>query len=136
MRKKKEPRIVPNKNERFKPPVHVGHLVWKHILYIEKQPKNNLAKQTNRSLTTITRQLRRDSLQTTILFEFCHALKRNFFEVLAEALPAEYSQKTIQAQAHIQKLENNLAQLSKENAELKTENKKLNERVDLLIHKL
>jgi uncharacterized protein YlxW (UPF0749 family) len=136
MRKKKEPRVVPKRNERFTPPVHVGHLVWRHILYVEKQPKNNLAKHTNRSLATVSRQLRMPSMQTNVLFEFCHVLKRNFFEDLADALPVEYSKKAAEKQQHLQKLENDLVKLQEENVLLKAENKKLNERVDLLLNKL
>jgi len=136
MSKKKERRVVPKQNERPKPPINVGHLVWRYVKLEEKKPKNMLAKATNRSLTTIMRQLRKPSMQTNVLFEFCHVLKRNFFEDLAETLPVEYSKKATENLQRIQHLENELARQQEENVLLKAENKKLNERVDLLLNKL
>jgi regulator of replication initiation timing len=51
-------------------------------------------------------------------------------------LPVEYSKKAAEKQQHLQKLENDLVKLQEENVLLKAENKKLNERVDLLLNKL
>jgi regulator of replication initiation timing len=46
------------------------------------------------------------------------------------------TKKAAEKQQHLQKLENDLVKLQEENVLLKAENKKLNERVDLLLNKL
>ena len=133
--KKKVERIRINKSERPKSPVHVGHLVWLFLNQIHLK-RNKLAEATNRSLITVSRQLRKPSMQVAELFEFCHVLKHNFFEELAAHLPVEYSTTaSALAQKHAA-MEEEISRLLQENETLKLENKKLNERVDTLIKKL
>ena len=75
-------------------------------------------------------------MQVAELFEFCHATKHNFFEDLSAKLPVEYS---VAGAALAQKhnaMEGEINRLLQENETLKQENKKLNERVDVLIKKL
>lgn len=122
-------------SERPKPPVHVGHLVWL-LLKNRKLNRVLLAKETNRSLTTITRQLQKPSMQVAELYEFCHVLKHNFFEDLAVSLPAEYSKAVLETNQKHAAMEEEISRLLQENEWLKQDNKKLNERVDLLIKKL
>ena len=134
-RKNKVTRVLVAKSNRPKPPVHVGHLVWR-VLINGNQKRTVLAKATNRSLTTISRQLRKPSMQIAELFEFCHAVKHNFFYDLAASLPAEYSSATLQVVEKHTAMEEEISKLLQENELLKQENNKLNERVDLLIKKL
>lgn len=133
--KKKVIRTPIKQSQRPKPPVHVGHLVWWH-LNKTRQPRALLATVTNRSLTTISRQLRKPSMQVAELFEFCHAVKHNFFEELAARLPAEYSAAASQVVEKHAAMEEEINRLLQENEALKKENIKLNERVDMLIKKI
>lgn len=134
-RKKKVPRVRIKKSERPQPPIHVGHLVWRHMNK-HKQPRALLATATNRSLTTIVRQLRKPSMQIAELYEFCEVLKFNFFDELAAKVPVEYSATATEAATRQAAMEEEISRLLLENETLKQENKKLNDRVDLLIKKL
>jgi len=133
--KKKIKRTPIKQSQRPKPPVHVGHLVWWHLNKV-RIPRSLLAKETNRSLTTVSRQLRKSSMQVAELFEFCHVVKYNFFEELAARLPAEYSAAATQAADKNAAMEEEINRLLQENEALKKENIKLNERVDMLITKI
>lgn len=82
------------------------------------------------------RQLRKPSMQVAMLYEFSHVLKHNFFEDLAAGLPVEYSKAALETSHKHSAMEEEINRLLQENELLKQENKKLNDRVDLLIKKL
>jgi len=132
--KKRTERAKISRKDRPKPPVHVGHLVWRY-LNETRQTRTLLANETNRSLITISRQLRKPSMQVAELFEFCQVLKHNFFQTLSASLPAEFTGNT-NSTAQLTEQQKTIQQLQTEIAELKAENKKLNDRVDLLLKKL
>lgn len=132
--KKREKRNPPKKSERPKPPVQVGHLVWRHLIN-NKLPKTLLAKETNRSLTTVMRQLRKPSMQVAELFEFCNVLKHDFFSTLSQHLPPEFTGRP-DYMAQLAAQEQTIQQLQAEVNRLQQENQKLNDRVDLLLRKL
>lgn len=134
-RRNRPKRVAPARAERPKSPEHVGHLVWKFLIKNRYQ-RVLLAKETNRSLVTVSRQLRKHSMQVAELFEFCHVLKHNFFDDLAAVLPPEYSSKSADASLKMATMEEQISDLLTANEALKQENKKLTERVDLLIKKL
>ena len=94
-----------------------------------------LAKETNRSVITVTRQLRKPSMQIAELFEFCMVVKHNFFYALGAKLPPEFTGSP-DAAAQLAQQEQTIQQLKTELARLKAENEKLNDRVDLLLKKL
>jgi len=73
---------------------------------------------------TINRLLKRTSIQSSILWEFCEAVNYNFFADLAGRLPAEMPHNN----AHI-------AELKKQIQELKAERDTLQKVVDILTKK-
>ena len=53
--------------------------------------KSALARALNRRYETVLDYQKRGSIQTTVLWELCHALKHNFFLDMAAQLPGEYA---------------------------------------------
>ncbi len=117
--------------KRPKPPIHVGKLISAH-LRSQRLSKAMLAKLTNRTNVTISRALKRQTIQVGILFEFSNALKHNFFIALANALPPEFSTEALNQKRQQQEFE----ALKGENEELKAQVKTLQEQVNLLIKRL
>ncbi len=136
MGRRRGPKRQPvSKQERPKPPVHVGNLVRRYLRE-QKIQRAMLAKETNRALITVTRQLRKDSMQVALLFEFCMALKHNFFAELAQALPPDFSGKGVEQKRLFDEMEAQIAALLDENERLKAELKLMSGRFDLLLKKL
>ena len=53
--------------------------------------KAALARTLNRASNTLVGFVKRNSIQTAVLWEICHALKHNFFADIAAQLPATYT---------------------------------------------
>ncbi|MEC4048019.1 hypothetical protein OX284_001150 [Flavobacterium sp. SUN046] len=70
--------------------ISIGSLLSKHIQ--KKQLVNaELGKAIQRCGTSITKYMNSDSMQTSVLIEFCYALKHNFFRDIADQLPSDFS---------------------------------------------
>lgn len=71
-------------------PIHLGDLL-KNYLDSNKIYKSSLARKLNKADNVILYYQKQASLQTSILFELCHALKHNFFQDIAAQLPNNYT---------------------------------------------
>lgn len=60
--------------------------------YLSKHriPKTSLGKDINRTGISVLRYTQNFSIQTSILLDICHALKHNFFQEIADQLPADF----------------------------------------------
>jgi DNA-binding Xre family transcriptional regulator len=79
--------------------------------------KNALARALNRNINSLNSYLNKSSIQTSILFELCHALEHNFFAEFAKALPENYSTNVPEDTTNAAKI----AELTAENQILKAE---------------
>lgn len=79
--------------------------------------KSALARVLGRNIVTLNSYLKNKSMQTSILFELCHALEHNFFAEFASALPKHYSTNVAEDTTNADKI----AELTLENQILKAE---------------
>jgi len=61
--------------------------------FLQKNRISNaaLGRDINRNGYSITKYVESDSIQTAILIEICHATKHNFFQDIANEIPAEFT---------------------------------------------
>jgi len=85
--------------------------------------KAALARLMNRSFNTLSTYQKNDTMQTSVLWEICHALKHNFFADIAAQLPGTY---TTNAPADSTN-DDRIAALEQENTILKAKNEALME---------
>ena len=78
-----------------------------------------LARLLNRNQSTIVTFRKGTTMQTALLWEFCHALKHNFFADIAAQLPENYA--IAKPNSQIERSENELDSLKKEIVLLKME---------------
>ena len=83
--------------------------------------KAALARTLNRASPTVAKYVKNNSIQTSVLWEICHALKHNFLLDIAVQLPTDY---TTNSPIDSTKDER-IAQLTQENALLKAQNQVL-----------
>lgn len=79
--------------------------------------KAALARKLQKDTSFITRIQKRNSLQTQLLLELCHALQHNFFQDLAASLPSSYSSSVSESDIK----DNTITQLQEEIKILKAE---------------
>lgn len=79
--------------------------------------KSALARVLGRNIVTLNSYIKNKSIQTSILFELCHALEHNFFAEFADALPKHYSSNVAEDTTNADKI----AELTLENQILKAE---------------
>ncbi len=73
--------------------ISIGALLREHIQ--NKQIVNaELGKAIHRDGMSIAKYMKNESIQTSVLIEFCYALKHNFFRDIADQLPPEFGTNT------------------------------------------
>lgn len=90
--------------------------------------KTSLAADINRNKVSVLKYTQNESIQTGILIDICYALKYNFFQEMADAMPKEFEY-TPNIDPEKVARENNqqtlMAQLQEENKILKIQNELL-----------
>lgn len=90
--------------------------------------KSSLASDINRNKVSVLQYTENVSIQTGILIDICYALKYNFFQDLANALPKEFNHGVViepEKATKEQEQQALLAQLQEENKVLKIQNELL-----------
>jgi len=90
---------------------HIGNMLQNRIK-LRRISKAALSRNAGRAPQTIQRYLKRPSLQFSILWELCVAMRHNFFADLAAQLPADF---TTYAPDPTLALQEELEQLREEN---------------------
>lgn len=100
------------------PAPHTGEMLANYIT-TKRIYQSALARLLNRNQSSIAVFRKGSTMQTAILWEFCHALKYNFFADIAAQLPTEYGSagNSIVAKQH----DNELDSLKSEITSLKME---------------
>jgi DNA-binding Xre family transcriptional regulator len=94
--------------------IHTGVLLNKFMK--EKHISNQeLAKKIGRIPLSVSQYRKKDTMQTAVLAEICHALQHNFFSDMADKLPLHFTTNEPKKDALIQ-------QLQEENKVLKIQN--------------
>lgn len=81
--------------------------------------QNALARKLGRSTHTVYAFRKRTSIQTAVLWEFCHALNYNFFSDIAAQLPPQMPCATTLKDQRIAELEKQVQELTTERNNLK-----------------
>lgn len=105
------------------PAPHTGTMLQRYYKQ-HKISKAALARTLNRQASTIYQFEKRQTIQTAVLWELCHALRHNFFADIAHQLPQTYTTSTAK--------DDKIAALTHENARLQSECDLLK---SILIHK-
>ena len=69
---------------------HIGKMLLGYYK-TQKNRRSELAERMNRSYQSMLEYENRSTLQTSVLWEYCHALECNFFQVLADRIPETYA---------------------------------------------
>ena len=77
--------MKPSKNN-----IDTGIMIEKYLSK-HRIPKTSLGKDINRTGISVLRYTQNFSIQTSILLDICHALKHNFFQEIADQLPADFA---------------------------------------------
>ena len=101
--------------------IHTGKLL-RGVIKEKHISHPALAKMIDRIPLSVKQYTVKQSMQTAVLVEICHALKHNFFSDLADKLPQDYSRNQPETDKILQEKEALIAQLQEENKVLKIQN--------------
>jgi hypothetical protein len=107
--------------------IDTGKLI-DNFLQKNKITRAEVGRDINRNGLSILKYIQNSSIQTGILIDISFALKHNFFQDLANALPQDFSKNEIidtEKTAQDKNIQEQLARLEKENMILKIQNELL-----------
>ena len=75
--------------KKFSKNISIGALLREQI-HKQQRYHTEVGISINRNRMSVSNYLKNESIQTSVLIEFCYALKHNFFRDIADQLPPEF----------------------------------------------